>query len=261
MATEWAGVAAAYDRSFARLCAGTIPHLVAALAGGPAPRKALDVGTGTGVVAAALRDAGHEVTAIDAEPSMLDHAVSVHENIAFLLGALPDLPFADGAFDAAVANFVVNHLPQPRAAVRELARVTRPGGSVLVTIWPAAPVSAMNEMWDEVIERSGARRLAGLRLPAEDDFARTSEGLVDLMAEQGLERVTVAEVSWAFRISADDLWAGVDGGIGNIGLTYRAQGDSTRASMRQVYAELTRGTSDQVLELPTTALVASARVP
>ena len=51
------------------------------------------------------------------------------------------LPFADGTFHAVTANFVVNHVPDPRGAVRDLARVLRPGGRVAMTIWPAEPPS------------------------------------------------------------------------------------------------------------------------
>ncbi|WP_409482876.1 methyltransferase domain-containing protein [Arsenicicoccus dermatophilus] len=51
--------------------------------------------------------------------------------------ALPLLPFPDGTFDAVAADFVVDHLSDPRAGVQELARLTRPGGTLVATIWPA----------------------------------------------------------------------------------------------------------------------------
>ncbi|MEV4766482.1 methyltransferase domain-containing protein [Micromonospora chokoriensis] len=55
------------------------------------------------------------------------------------LAALPRLPFTSGSFDAAVANFVINHVGDPRAAVDELRRVVRPAGWIAVTIWPDPP--------------------------------------------------------------------------------------------------------------------------
>ncbi|MDT0346822.1 class I SAM-dependent methyltransferase [Streptomyces litchfieldiae] len=51
------------------------------------------------------------------------------------LAALPGLPFADGKFDAVLANFVLNHAGRPRAALTELRRVTHPGGRIAVTVW------------------------------------------------------------------------------------------------------------------------------
>ena len=55
--------------------------------------------------------------------------------IRWVRGALPRLGLRSGAFDAVVANFVVNSVADPRAAARELARVVRPGGVVALTTW------------------------------------------------------------------------------------------------------------------------------
>jgi SAM-dependent methyltransferase len=258
MATNWTGAAAAYDASFAPMCGGAIPSLIGCLPSADAAPRVLDAGTGTGRVAAALAAAGHDVTAVDAAQDMLDFAASQpgRDGIRFERADLMTLPFADGSFDASVANFVVNHVRVPRTGVRELARVTRPDGVVAVTIWPSEPVTAFNALWNEVIERSGAVRPAGLRLPAEDDFERSVDGLAGVLSGAGLADVEATEVSWVFRATPESLWAGAEAGIATIGTTYLAQDEQTRSRMRAAFEALT-GAAE--LELPSTAVIASGR--
>jgi len=249
---DWTDTADAYARSFARLCAGTVPHI---LDRAPTTGRALDAGTGTGTVAAALAESGWNVEGVDAAADMVRHARAAHPGVTFTAASLPDLPFASGRFDLTVANFVVNHVPKPRAAVAELARVTAPGGCVIVTIWPSAPISPMNALWNEVMARAGATPPGGQRLPAADDFARTPDGLPSLLTEGGLVDAAAAEISWDFAIPADDLWHGVEAGIATVGAAYRAQDDEGRAAMRRAFDELTGG---GILTLPSTAIIAAA---
>ena len=260
MATDWADMAAAYDASFARLCAGTVPSILARVNALGQGLRVLDVGTGTGNAAAALHGAGHLVTAVDAEPTMLDYAKERHPGMRFERTALPDLRFADAAFDATVANFVVNHTPKPMAAVRELARVTRPSGLVIAAIWPSEPVSPMNRLFADVVERSGAIPPTGTRLPPEDDFPRSERGLAGLLAGAGLRDVHSQSVEWMFVISPEDLWLAVEAGIAGIGMTYRAQDAPTRAAMKREFDELAGSGDGRTLEFPSTAVLASGIV-
>lgn len=98
----------------------------------------LDVGTGTGFVAAGLAPDARRVLALDYSPAMLDVArrnlfeLEV-DNVEFLESDLAALPLADGSVDAAVANMVVHHAEEPVAMLSEMARVTRPGGWVAIT--------------------------------------------------------------------------------------------------------------------------------
>ncbi len=246
--------------SFGRLCAGAVPRMVRGLPTVPAPTHVLDAGTGTGNLAAALSDAGHRVTAVDAEPTMVDRAAARRPDVTFLHAALPHLPFADRVFDAAVAGFVLDHVEQPRRAVRELARVTRAGGTVRVSVWPAAPPSRLSRLWDEVVDRAGARRPPD-DAPPSGGLDRDPRGMARLMVEGGLDGVTVSAESWTFRVPAADLWVGVEAGLAAVGRTYLAQGPATRRAMRQAYEDLTGGRADGLLVLPATALVASGSVP
>ncbi|WEG08905.1 class I SAM-dependent methyltransferase [Microbacterium horticulturae] len=249
---DWTDTADAYALSFARLCAGAVPHI---LDRAPAPSTALDAGTGTGTVAAALAQAGHTVEGVDAAADMVRHARAAHPAVTFTEASLPDLPFTSGRFDLTVANFVVNHVPEPRAAVAELARVTSPGGRVIVTIWPSAPISAMNALWNEVMACAGATPPPGQRLTPTDDFARTPNGLRSLLAEGGLVDAAADEISWNFVIPAEDLWRGVEAGIATVGATYRAQDEAGQAAMRRAFEEVSGG---GILTLPSTAIIATA---
>lgn len=121
---RWSGVAEAYRVSFAPLCAGTLPRLLA----DAAPGRLLDVGCGAGDLVRLALDAGRDAVGADLDPEMVAMTDALGPGRA-VLAALPALPWADGAFGAVVANFVVNHVPDPRAAVAELARVAAPGAA------------------------------------------------------------------------------------------------------------------------------------
>lgn len=178
---RWAGRAAAYERTFARLCAYPAEALLDA-AGAGAGMRVLDVGTGTGTVAALAAGRGATVVAVDAEPSMLARARRSVPDARLVRAALPHLPVTTGAVDAAVANFVLNHVGDPAAAVAGLRRAVRPGGRIAVTVWPS-PQPPLQRLWGEVFAEVDGGELP--RVAAERDFPRTEEGLTGLLAGRG----------------------------------------------------------------------------
>lgn len=98
----------------------------------------VDVGTGTGFVAAGLAPHAHKILAFDNSPAMLDVARrNLSElgitNVELAEADLASLPLADGSTDAAVANMVLHHAKAPSAMLAEMARATRPGGWVAIT--------------------------------------------------------------------------------------------------------------------------------
>jgi SAM-dependent methyltransferase len=255
----WAGVADAYGRSFAQLCAGTIPALLATATAGPDAPLALDVGTGTGSVAGALVDRGFRVAACDPEQSMLDYTARAHSNVECRVASLPVLPYPDDSFQVTTANFVLNHVAQPRAGARELLRVTRPRGQVAVTIWPSHPISALNQLWNDICVQVDAQPVHTGQLPVDEDFPRTLDGLLNLMSEAGGSTVVAEEVFFSFRIRPDDLWSAVTAGMATIGATYRAQTSQRQHAMQTAFSARTdRMTQDGILIFPTTALLAQA---
>jgi ArsR family transcriptional regulator len=103
----------------------------------PPGMRVADIGTGTGVLALELARAGLHVVAVDHSAAMLDAARAKLEreprlDVDLRLGEASDLPILDGELDAAFAHMVLQYLPAPADALREMARVVAPGGSVVV---------------------------------------------------------------------------------------------------------------------------------
>jgi SAM-dependent methyltransferase len=96
----------------------------------------LDVGAGTGAASrAALAAGAARVVALDAAIGMLAHDAA--RRPPAVVGDARTLPFASSSFDAAVAAFSLNHLADPATGLREMARVTRPGGALVAATYAA----------------------------------------------------------------------------------------------------------------------------
>lgn len=258
----WRGRAAAYERSFALLCAHPVPVLLDAAGVGPGARV-LDVGTGPGTVAALACARDAVVTAVDAEDSMVEAARRNAPAADVRHGILPALDLADGAFDAVTANFVLNHVGDPPAALAELRRVTRPGGRIAFSVWPY-PLPSLQGLWGEVSAALDLPAQPPLpRVAAEVNFSRTDEGLRGLMAAAGLVDLAVREVAWTHHADPDQWWAAPASGMGSLGKVLVTLSEERVAEARAHYDRLTAGyrTPDGMLALPTACLVASGAVP
>ncbi len=266
--------AAGYARAFAPLCAGTVEPLLSALGvttrDRPDGQRLLDVGTGTGTLAQRAHGYGVAVTAVEPAPDLLDLASAALRQdqgpagrpprtppVTLLRAALPHLPFADGRFPVVAANFVVNHVPDPRAAATELARVTAPGGRVGVTIWPA-DAGGQAALFAAVLADVGVEPPPGARLPEELDFPRSVVGLQALLEGAGLEHVHAQAHTWTPRTDPRALWSGVAAGVSGFGRVLAAQPDALRARTRAAYRRRTERHvgPDGLLALPTTAVLA-----
>lgn len=95
----------------------------------------LDIGAGTGAATRAAQRRGARVVALDAAIGML--AVGAPGRPPAIAGDARELPFAGRSFDAAVAAFSLNHVADPAAALRDAARVLRPGGSIVASSYGA----------------------------------------------------------------------------------------------------------------------------
>ncbi|GAA2069960.1 hypothetical protein GCM10009801_20280 [Streptomyces albiaxialis] len=258
----WAGRADAYAGSFARLCAYPVPLLLDA-AGVREGAQVLDVGTGTGSAAAAACARGAKVTAVDADPGMVERAARTVPGIDVRLAALPRLPFADAAFDAVVGNFVLNHVGRPREALRELRRVLCPGGRAALTVW-AAPPAPGQALLGRAVRAAGVGRPAHLpSLAPEEDFPRTERGFAGLLAETGLTGVECDTLVWEHRASPEEWWSGPAAGVATIGQVVTSQPPSVVAEIKGHFEALGAEFTDRdgMLVLPHTALIAHGRSP
>lgn len=98
----------------------------------PEGGRLLDLGGGTGALAARLADAlSADAVVLDPSPEMLAR-MKPHPRVEVRLGVAERMPFEDASFDAVVVSDAFHHFPDQDGAVREMARVVRPGGGVLV---------------------------------------------------------------------------------------------------------------------------------
>ncbi len=112
--------------------------------------EAADVGTGTGFVAAGLAPRVRRVIGIDNASAMLRIAYENLDspgvsNAELLVGDLAGLPLAGNSVDAAFANMVLHHAVAPAAMLQEMARIVRPGGTIVITDEVEHPYEWMRE--------------------------------------------------------------------------------------------------------------------
>jgi ubiquinone/menaquinone biosynthesis C-methylase UbiE len=133
-AAAYSATGAAWERGPARIYDQLAKIVVSALPVALEGASALDVGAGTGAATRALLTAGAaRVVAVDAALGMVAH--DAERRPPAVAGDALALPFAAGAFDAAVAAFSLNHLADPAAGLREVARVTRRGGGLAASAY------------------------------------------------------------------------------------------------------------------------------
>lgn len=107
------------------------------LAGLRAGQRVLDVGCGPGALAAELvsRMGASAVCAVEPSASFAAAVRQRLPGVDVRQSAAEQLPFPDGVFDAAMAQLVVHFMADPVAGLREMGRVTRPGGVIAACVW------------------------------------------------------------------------------------------------------------------------------
>lgn len=133
---EYAGAAARYDERWAGYLAETTRRTLAHVRLAPG-EVLLDVGSGTGVMLreAAERFPGSVLIGADLSQAMLRAARRAGTRHGLLAADAAHLPVAGGSCDVVVTASSLHFWPEPGRGVRELARVVRPGGTVVVTDW------------------------------------------------------------------------------------------------------------------------------
>jgi len=239
------------------VCAGAVSRLTESARVRPGLRV-LDVGTGTGTVAAAATSLGAEVTAVDADPSMIAMAASLVPEAKFHVAALPALPFDDAQFDVVLANFVINHVGRPLAALAELGRVAAPSGHIAITIWPQPPSPGI-ALLTRAIRDCGADRRAS-KLAPQEEFPRTEAGLRGLVEAADLHEATCQSIDWQVVVDPADWW-GIASGVSWMREFRAHHSPQLLDRVRHRFEQLSRefSTADGKLALPITALLATGR--
>ena len=152
--TLFAPLGPTYDRYAALLSLGQDPRwrrfLVSRVDAAPAD-TVLDVATGTGAVARELLAQKRcTVVGLDQSPEMLAEARRRLPDVRFVEGSAESLPFADAEFDALTFTYLFRYVADPAATMRELARVVRPGGTI-VGLEFAVPRGLWRPLWEAYV--------------------------------------------------------------------------------------------------------------
>lgn len=247
---RWDGdVPAVYDRSFAHMCAGASDAILLHAT----PGRLIDAGCGTGRFAACAQAAGWQVRGFDGDQAMVTLAKA--RGIDAICDRLPHLhAAANWRAETVVANFVIQHLSEPLAAIKALAALTTPAtseaaGRLIITSWPPMWL-AHRALWMEAFAALDAAPVA-MAAPACDT---SPAGLGELVGAAGL-RVAVAKlVQWDWQIDWQTYLAGVQAGIAYIGKRYLAQQPAVqREIVTYVQRAMERFGAPGMMTLPCTA--------
>ena len=202
-------------------------------AGIRAGMRVLDVGTGPGTAAAGAATRGALATGIDIAPAMVEIAGQRHPDPEFVQGSATELPFADGSFDAAVGNIVIQHVGEPQRAADELARVLVPGGRVALSTWDVPGQSPLfGALIGAVDDAKVPPASEGPHGPSFFQFGE-DEVFRALLLGAGFADVEIGSFALDFPLhSADELLNIIAEGTVRMAALLRAADDSQRAKMR-----------------------------
>jgi SAM-dependent methyltransferase len=194
-------------------------------------QRLLDVGCGPGALTAELaRRVGPDaVSAVEPSASFVAAVSARLPGVDVRPSAAEHLPFGDDAFDGALAQLVVHFMTDPVAGLREMGRVTQPGGIVAACVWDhAGGRGPLTAFWSAVRELD----------PAADDesgLAGTREGhLARLFAEAGLDPVRTATLTVRVRhASFEQWWERFTLGVGPAGTYVASLTPDRRAELRE----------------------------
>jgi SAM-dependent methyltransferase len=233
-AETFRGSAEAYDRFVGRYGPALAGALIA-FAGVERGMRALDVGCGPGALAAGLaaRLGAANVSAADPSEPFVEACRARVPGADVVVAPAEALPFADGAFDAALSQLVVNFMEDAEKGVREMARVTRAGGVVASCVWDyAGEMTLLRAFWDAALEVEPDRAAVAdegstMRWAGEGELA-------DLWRSVGLDDVRFGPlVVRAAYADFEDLWSPFPSGVGPAGAFTKSLDDERRAALRE----------------------------
>jgi len=208
-AAGWSANADRYDRLTGRVSASVVEPLLDAAEVGRDTRV-LDLGTGPGALAAVAAGRGARPVGVDLAEGMVELARRLHPELEFVQGDAEALPLPDGGFDAAIAAFVVNHLPHPERAAAELHRVLVPGGRVALAVWDVPERVGILGPLAEALRAADAWAPDALPVGPDPYRFADDEEIRRLLARADFAAATVETVSFTHRVTdADELWDGI----------------------------------------------------
>jgi SAM-dependent methyltransferase len=214
-------------------------HLAAQMAdrgGVAAGQQAVDVGCGPGALTTELvrRLGADHVTAVDPSERFVEAIRSRLPGVTVERASAESLPLADDRFDAALAQLVVHFMTDPVAGLREMGRVTKPGGAVAACVWDHAaggrgPMSVYYEALHEVDPSR----------PNESERPGTRPGhLAELFRTAAFEEIEEATlIARVEHPTFDEWWAPFELGVGPIADVFAELGPERVAQLRELCRE------------------------
>ncbi|MBS9375547.1 class I SAM-dependent methyltransferase [Rhodococcus sp. B50] len=227
---QFAAPADRYNRFMGRY-APTLAPALADAAGVTAGQRVCDVGCGPGGLTRELvsRVGAAKVAAIDPAPQFAAACQEIAPEIDVRVGVAENLPWPDGTFDVTLASLVLGFMNDPEQGVREMARVTRPGGTVAACMWDTAAggMAMLRIFWTAV-------RTVEPGTPGETRLAGTTESdIAERFRHAGLNDV----VGGALSARADytdfsDFWEPFTFGVGPAGRHLVSMPERQRGAVR-----------------------------
>lgn len=224
----------AYEQYVGRWSRKVAPLFLAWL-GIPAGRRWLDVGCGTGALCGAIIDHCSPASVAGVEPSE-GFLKTARENLAdraiLYQGGAAAIPLPDASVDAVVSGLVLNFVPDQKAALVEMERVSDRGGIIAAYVWDYADkMEFMRYFWDAAVEIDpGAAKLdEGARFP----LCRP-EALGNFFSGAGLKGVEVTPLDIPTQFASfDDYWQPFLGGQGAAPAYAMALDETVRTRLRE----------------------------
>jgi ubiquinone/menaquinone biosynthesis C-methylase UbiE len=244
------GAGDAYERYMGRWSRQVAPVFIKWLDLPPGARW-IDIGCGTGVLTSTiLATCGpSEVVGIDSSDTFLRSASAavLDARVSFMQGDAQAVPQPDHRFDAAVSGLVLNFVPDKNAAVREMARVVRPGGTVALYVWDyAGHMQVMRTFFDvaTALDPKAAEYDDGVVAPV-----CRPKPLRELFERSGLKDVEVRGIDIPASFdSFDDYWSPFLGGTGSAPKYCASLGNEAREHLKsEIQRRLPMGPDGEIL--------------
>jgi len=193
-----------------------------------------DIGCGTGALSAAVLDHCSPSYLVGVEPSegFLNLASqNLGGQAAFLLGSSAPLPLSDGEFDVIVSGLVLNFLPDLPAALSEMIRASKPGGTIAAYVWDyAGRMEIIKLFWDVAvsIDQDASKLHEGLRFPLCNPASLRSAFEIAGLGDVETEALDLR----AEFVDFDDYWQPFLGGQGPAPAYVASLPEAKRATLR-----------------------------